>query len=116
MVPFKPVTQGTVEQAVAEYAHEIESFDIPSDGLVLLMDDSAYGCSLGRTAKFPRNSIAFKWQDETANTPLTEAEWSPSRTGVINNDITSSSGKNKKAKELGIPIITEAEYIEKFRM
>lgn len=73
-----------VEAAVERFADAIQSFDIPSDGLVLLMDDIAYGESLGRTTKFPRNSIAFKWKDETASTILREIHWSPSRTGLIN--------------------------------
>jgi len=84
VVPYKVVTADTVEAAVEAYSREIEDFDIPSDGLVMLMDDIAYGESLGRTAKFPRNAIAFKWQDETAQTTLKEVEWSPSRTGLIN--------------------------------
>ena len=84
VVPYKMVTAGNVEEKVLEYAKEIEHFPIPSDGLVLLLDDIAYGQSLGRTAKFPRNAIAFKWKDEIAETTLLEVEWSPSRTGLIN--------------------------------
>lgn len=84
VVPYKMVTSATVADAVKEYAAEIEHFPIPSDGLVLLLDDIAYGQSLGRTAKYPRNAIAFKWKDEIAETTLTEVEWSPSRTGLIN--------------------------------
>lgn len=83
-VPYKRVTRDTVPAAVAEYAGEIKNFDIPSDGLVLLMDDIEYGRSLGSTAKYPRNALAFKWKDETAETTLLEVEWSPSRTGLIN--------------------------------
>lgn len=63
---------------------KIESYDIPSDGLVLTYDDIAYGLSLGRTAKFPRHSIAFKWADEIRETTLRKIEWSASRTGLIN--------------------------------
>ena len=84
VVPYKMVTKDTVVDAVQEYAKKIIDFEIPSDGLVLLMDDIAYGKSLGRTAKFPRNAIAFKWKDEIAQTTLREVEWSPSRTGLIN--------------------------------
>ena len=84
VVPYKRVNAGNVAEKVAEYAKEIETFDIPSDGLVLIYDDIKYGESLGRTAKFPRNGIAFKWKDETARTKLVEMEWSPSRTGLIN--------------------------------
>ena len=84
VVPYRMTDRSTVQEDVRSYAEEILSFDIPSDGLVLLMDDIAYGESLGRTAKFPRNAIAFKWKDETAQTTLTEVEWSPSRTGLIN--------------------------------
>lgn len=84
VVPYKIVTKDTVMDAVQEYAKEIIDFEIPSDGLVLLMDDIAYGKSLGRTAKYPRNAIAFKWKDEIAQTTLLEVEWSPSRTGLIN--------------------------------
>ena len=84
VVEYMPVTSDTMEEAVQTFAEKIRGFDIPSDGLVLLMDDIEYGRSLGRTAKFPRNSIAFKWKDETAQTTLKEVEWSPSRTGLIN--------------------------------
>lgn len=84
MVPYKRVNAENIADKVAEYAKEIETFDIPSDGLVLIYDDIRYGESLGRTAKFPRNGIAFKWKDETAKTKLVEMEWSPSRTGLIN--------------------------------
>lgn len=84
VVPYKKVTGKTTREAVFEYEKEIEDFEFPSDGLVMLMDDIAYGKSLGLTAKFPRNSMAFKWQDETAQTTLLDVEWSPSRTGLIN--------------------------------
>jgi len=73
-----------VEDAVKTFADKISTNDFPSDGLVLSFDDIAYGRSLGRTAKFPRDSIAFKWADEEAETILREVEWSPSRTGLIN--------------------------------
>ena len=78
------VTEDTIRDEIEEFSQKIEQFDLPSDGLVLVYDDLAYGKSLGRTAKFPRDSIAFKWADETAETTLTEIEWSPSRTGLIN--------------------------------
>ena len=78
------VTADTIEEKVAYFAEQISKNDFPSDGLVLVYDDIAYGKSLGRTAKFPRDSIAFKWQDETKETILKEIEWSPSRTGLIN--------------------------------
>ncbi len=84
VVEYKKVTGSTVEAAVTEFAKKISSNDFPSDGLVLLMEDIAYGESLGNTAKFPRNAIAFKWADETAETTLREIEWSASRTGLIN--------------------------------
>ena len=84
VVPYKRVDRTTMADTVSYYAKEIETYDIPSDGLVLLMDDIEYGNSLGRTAKFPRNAIAFKWKDEIAQTTLLDVEWSPSRTGLIN--------------------------------
>ena len=84
VVEYKEVTAATLPDAVAEFAEAIQSYDIPSDGLVLLMDDIAYGDALGRTAKFPRNSIAFKWADEIRETTRREIEWSASRTGLIN--------------------------------
>lgn len=84
IVPYEMVDGGTVMDAVAEFAEKITENDFPSDGLVLIYDDIAYGNSLGTTAKFPRNSIAFKWADEEAETVLTDIEWSPSRTGLIN--------------------------------
>lgn len=84
VVEYKMVTRETLQQAVQEFAEAIQTYDIPSDGLVLLLEDIAYGDSLGRTAKFPRNSIAFKWADEIRETRLNEIEWSASRTGLIN--------------------------------
>lgn len=84
VVEYKMVTRETLPQAVQEFAEAIQTYDIPSDGLVLLLEDVAYGESLGRTAKFPRNSIAFKWADEIRETRLNEIEWSASRTGLIN--------------------------------
>ena len=79
-----PVTAGTIADAVAKFAEDIRTFEIPSDGLVLIFDDIEYGRSLGRTAKFPRDSIAFKWADEMRETTLTEILWNASRTGLIN--------------------------------
>ncbi|MBQ4044909.1 MAG: NAD-dependent DNA ligase LigA [Lachnospiraceae bacterium] len=84
VVDYMPVRPETIGEAVESFSRRIPSMDIPSDGLVLTLDDIAYGISLGRTAKFPRNSIAFKWADETAQTRLRYIEWSASRTGLIN--------------------------------
>lgn len=69
---------------ISQFEEDIKEYDIPSDGLVLALDDLAYGQSLGMTAKFPRDSIAFKWADEIKETHLIKIEWSPSRTGLIN--------------------------------
>ncbi|MCI8549661.1 MAG: NAD-dependent DNA ligase LigA [Lachnospiraceae bacterium] len=84
VVEYKRVRQETVVDAVKEFAGKTEDNDLPSDGLVLTFDDIAYGRSLGRTAKFPRDSIAFKWADEIQATRLSYIEWSASRTGLIN--------------------------------
>lgn len=84
IVPYKMVDGDTILDTIAEFAGKITENDFPSDGLVLIYDDIAYGNSLGTTAKFPRNSIAFKWADEEAETVLESIEWSPSRTGLIN--------------------------------
>ncbi|MBR6150207.1 MAG: NAD-dependent DNA ligase LigA [Lachnospiraceae bacterium] len=78
------VTEATILDTIATFEKRIETYDIPSDGLVLSYENVAYGRSLGRTAKFPRHSIAFKWADELRETTLLEVEWSPSRTGLIN--------------------------------
>lgn len=83
-VEYQCVTAQTVVAAVEDFERKIEENPVPSDGLVLMYDDIAYGESLGATAKFPRNSIAFKWADELAETTLREIEWSASRTGLIN--------------------------------
>lgn len=80
----KLVDKNNIIDTVEWFAKDVVTNDNPSDGLVLMFDDIKYGLSLGRTAKFPRNAIAFKWQDETAKTTLLEIEWSPSRTGLIN--------------------------------
>lgn len=74
----------SIEQEVIKFSEKIASNDFPSDGLVVVYDDIEYGQSLGRTSKFPRDSMAFKWADETSRTILKEIEWSPSRTGLIN--------------------------------
>lgn len=78
------VTYNTVADSVLSFQEKIKNNDFPSDGLVLVYDDIAYGQSLGRTSKFPRDSFAFKWADEIRETELLEIEWSPSRTGLIN--------------------------------
>ena len=78
------VTKENIEEKVLEFKDRVKTYDIPSDGLVLTYDDIEYGNSLGMTAKFPRHSIAFKWQDETAKTKLREVDWMVSRTGLIN--------------------------------
>ena len=83
-VEQKKVTKDNIHDAVAYFAGQVAKNDFPSDGLVLCFDDLEYSRSLGRTAKFPRDSIAFKWKDETARTTLKEIEWSASRTGLIN--------------------------------
>lgn len=73
-----------IPSTVEWFAQHIAENPIPSDGLVLIYDDIEYGLSLGTTAKFPRDSIAFKWKDEIKETTLKEIEWSASRTGLIN--------------------------------
>ena len=78
------VTRDTVGDEVAGFAEHIRENEVPSDGLVLIYDDISYGQSLGTTAKFPRDSFAFKWEDEVRKTTIREIEWSPSRTGLIN--------------------------------
>ncbi len=83
-VDYRMVTMSDLPENVRWFSEAIASNDFPSDGLVLSYNDIAYGRSLGRTAKFPRDSIAFKWQDEEAETTLLDVEWSPSRTGLIN--------------------------------
>lgn len=83
-VEYKVVTEKNIYETVEWFSEKVKTNDFPSDGLVLLYDDISYGESLGSTAKFPRNAIAFKWADETAKTKLTEVEWSASRTGLIN--------------------------------
>lgn len=84
VVEYRMVTADTLDEAIDYFAETIQNNDFPSDGLVALYDDIAYGDSLGTTAKFPRNAFAFKWADEMADTTLEEIEWSPSRTGLIN--------------------------------
>ena len=83
-VEYERVNAGTIHESIGRFADKVAANNYPSDGLVLIFDDIAYGRSLGRTAKFPRDSIAFKWADELATTHLRYIEWSPSRTGLIN--------------------------------
>nr|WP_297884417.1 NAD-dependent DNA ligase LigA [uncultured Blautia sp.] len=84
VVEYRTVTGSTLDAAMDYFSRAVETNDFPSDGLVALYDDIAYGDSLGSTAKFPRNAFAFKWADEIRETTLKEIEWSPSRTGLIN--------------------------------
>ena len=84
VVEFKKTSQEDIEETVKWFEDHISDNDLPSDGLVLTYDDMEYGSSLGTTAKFPRDSIAFKWRDEVKETKLLEIEWSASRTGLIN--------------------------------
>ena len=84
VVEYRKVTAATLDQAMDYFSAVITENDFPSDGLVALYDNIAYGDSLGRTAKFPRNAFAFKWADEIRETRLEKIEWSPSRTGLIN--------------------------------
>ncbi|MCR4669311.1 MAG: NAD-dependent DNA ligase LigA [Clostridia bacterium] len=84
VVGYRVVTAGTVVAAVDDFESRIANNPLPSDGLVLTLDDAVYSATLGTTAKFPRDSIAFKWRDQLAETALREIEWSASRTGLIN--------------------------------
>ncbi len=84
VVEYRAVTADSLDGVMDEFARRIPENDFPSDGLVIIYDDIAYGRSLGRTAKFPRNALAFKWADEESETVLREVEWSPSRTGLLN--------------------------------
>lgn len=84
VVEYREVEPDTIFDNISYFEEKIKTYDVPSDGLVLTFDDMAYGASLGRTAKFPRDSIAFKWADELRETSLLEMEWSASRTGLIN--------------------------------
>ena len=84
VVEYRKVTAETLDEAMDYFAEAVTTNDFPSDGLVALYDDIAYGESLGTTAKFPRTAMAFKWADEMRDTRLLEIEWSPSRTGLIN--------------------------------
>ncbi len=83
-VEYVKVQAGNIAAAVADFEKKVEAFSLPSDGLVLIFDDIEYGKSLGATAKFPRDSIAFKWKDELRETTLQEVLWNVSRTGLIN--------------------------------
>lgn len=84
IVENKKVTAANIAETISWFGENVEKNPIPSDGLVLSFDNIEYGRSLGETAKFPRDSIAFKWRDEVKETILREIEWSASRTGLIN--------------------------------
>ena len=84
VVEYRVVNPDNILDNISYFEEKIQTYDVPSDGLVLTYEDMAYGASLGRTAKFPRDSIAFKWADELRETTLQEIEWSASRTGLIN--------------------------------
>ena len=84
VVEYVKVDDKNIFEAIDNYAERVHSFEIPSDGLVLTLEDLEYSATLGATAKFPRDSLAFKWADQQAETILREIEWSPSRTGLLN--------------------------------
>lgn len=84
IVDYVMVDADSLNDAINGYEKAITDFDIPSDGLVLTLEDAEYASTLGATAKFPKDSIAFKWRDQQAETVLREIEWSPSRTGLLN--------------------------------
>ncbi|MCL2254819.1 MAG: NAD-dependent DNA ligase LigA, partial [Lachnospiraceae bacterium] len=84
VVQYEIVNKDNLTLTIERYENEVKAYDLPSDGLVLSFDDIAYGNALGATSKFPRDSMAFKWEDEVKETTLLEIEWSPSRTGLIN--------------------------------
>ena len=84
VVEYVKVDNKSIFEAIDNYAERVHSFEIPSDGLVLTLEDLEYAATLGTTAKFPRDSMAFKWADQQAETILREIEWSPSRTGLLN--------------------------------
>ena len=84
VVEYVKVDNKSIFEAIDNYAERVHSFEIPSDGLVLTLEDLEYAAKLGTTAKFPRDSLAFKWADQQAETILREIEWSPSRTGLLN--------------------------------
>lgn len=84
VVEYRRVNAENILDNISYFEEKIQTCDVPSDGLVLTYEDMAYGASLGRTAKFPRDSIAFKWADELRETTLLQMEWSASRTGLIN--------------------------------
>lgn len=84
VVEYIKVDNKSIFAAIDKYAERVHSFEIPSDGLVLTLEDLEYAATLGTTAKFPRDSLAFKWADQQVETVLREIEWSPSRTGLLN--------------------------------
>lgn len=84
VVEYRPVNPDNILDNISYFEEKIQTYDVPSDGLVLTYEDMVYGASLGRTAKFPRDSIAFKWADELRETTFLQMEWSASRTGLIN--------------------------------
>ena len=84
VVEYRLVNPENILDNISYFEEKIQTCDVPSDGLVLTYEDMAYGASLGRTAKFPRDAIAFKWADELRETTLLQMEWSASRTGLIN--------------------------------
>lgn len=84
VVEYRKVNRENLLETIDAFEQRIEAFEIPSDGLVLTLEDLAYSASLGTTAKFPRDAMAFKWRDQQAETVLREIEWSPSRTGLLN--------------------------------
>ena len=83
-VDYVMADAGSLSAAIDRYEKAIPDFDIPSDGLVLTLDDLEYSATLGETAKYPKDSIAFKWRDQQAETVLREIEWSQSRTRILN--------------------------------
>lgn len=82
-VEYMVINQSNFLSVMSYFSSKVSKIDIPSDGLVFTYDDVAYGKSLGRTSKFPRHSMAFKWQDDEAESRLINIEWQVGKTGII---------------------------------
>lgn len=73
-----------ISTMLSDLQDKADNLGIPYDGAVMTYDDIEYGKSLGRTEKFFKHSIAYKYEDELYETNLNDIEWNTSKTGLIN--------------------------------
>ena len=72
-----------IQDAIEHMRDQAIEKGIPIDGMVMKYDSISYSKQKGGTSHHNNDGIAFKFEDETAETVLREIEWSMGRTGQL---------------------------------